>query len=132
MFCGLRARERRRGKKYSFPESLRRHLKAQLDRGVCALCGYPMHLDRRDLHLSPSADKVDPRKRYTVKNTQVVHHECNRIKGELPQRLIQPHIRRIMAKVYGLLSKSKADRFGDCVTRTRSFKEGLEEKAQGG
>lgn len=100
----------RRRCRYVISESLKGHLHTLIEKRVCSLCGYPIHLDKRDMHLSPTVDRIDSAGRYTVKNTQVVHFECNRIKGELPERLVKPHIQRIMAKAYGFLSAGKATR----------------------
>lgn len=85
-------------------KKLQKKVERAIVRGVCALCGLKMDLLNRRLTLSPSLDKVDPKKGYTVANTQVVHYICNRIKGEFPQEFIRPHIKSIMESYYGHLS----------------------------
>jgi hypothetical protein len=59
----------------------------------------------RNNTLGPSLDRIDSKKRYVIGNVQIVHMECNRIKGRLPEEVVKPHIRRIMVACYGELSK---------------------------
>lgn len=87
------------------------HLERELDRGTCALCGLPFGV-KHDMRLSPSVDKIESKGHYSVANTQLVHFECNRIKGEFPQVLVQPMIKKLMRLVYGRISKAEARRLG--------------------
>lgn len=89
-------------------DSLYKKLFRQLKRGTCGLCDGRLELAARDMCLSPSVDKILPHRGYTFRNCQVVHFECNRIKGRLPIEVVRPYIRAIMRKVYGHLFKSKA------------------------
>ena len=108
-------------------ERLRRHFEKQLREGVCKLCHLPFGI-KHDMRLSPSVDKINPGGGYTTTNTQLVHYECNRIKGEFPQALVQPMIKRLMRLVYGRISKAEARRLGKAFAATGGNK-GKVEKA---
>lgn len=71
--------------------------------GLCQLCHMPFFMDARDHMLSPSIDRINNNRWYVPGNVQVVHSICNRIKGQLPQKIVQPHIKAIMQRMYGTL-----------------------------
>ena len=63
----------------------------QIEKGVCAATGIPFELadgigPEKVNPYTPSADRIDPRKGYTYRNTQIVIWAYNRAKGEYADR----------------------------------------------
>lgn len=76
-----RVRAEKRGYEYSLPDGWARQ--AFLDqKGLCALTGIPMHMDRRSRSpFMPTIDKIDPAQGYTIGNCRIVSFIANAAKG---------------------------------------------------
>lgn len=66
-------------------------VRKKIEHGVCAVTGIPFELDNGEgtekvNPYTPSADRIDPSKGYTYRNTQIVVWAYNRAKGEYAER----------------------------------------------
>lgn len=67
-------------------------LQARIDVGVCELTGYPFNLSGGRTFDSPSLDRIDASKGYTIDNVRVVLHCVNAALGDWGEE----HLREVM------------------------------------